>query len=206
MIWKEMKTPRRAELLNSRLFNSLLLPRSLTSPLSLSACRLSGLLLGRDLQLYGLSEGTQTTLLTLWKQHVQKPVELRVALTLKWGHSEGSHSGIMACWFSARIQILPKNSQQVLVQGTNFSVAKLWVCTCCSPSLDKASRMLRQAVARSAMDCHSSSVESVVSERTVRGANATFIQNKGTYSLKNPQDLKNRWFACFKEHFYINSI
>lgn len=35
-----------------------------------------------------------------------------------------------------------------------------------SPSRDKASRMLRQAVARSAMDCHSSSVESVVSDRT----------------------------------------
>lgn len=50
----------------------------------------------------------------------------------------------------------------------------------CSPSLDKASRMLRQAVARSAMDCHSSSVESVVSERTVTGDDATFIQNKDT--------------------------
>lgn len=37
-----------------------------------------------------------------------------------------------------------------------------------SPSRDSASRMLRQAVARSAMDCHSSSVESVVSERTER--------------------------------------
>lgn len=36
-----------------------------------------------------------------------------------------------------------------------------------SPSRDKASRMLRQAVARSEIDCHSSSVESVVSERTV---------------------------------------
>lgn len=34
----------------------------LTSPLSLSACRLSGLLLGRGLQIYGLSERTRTTL------------------------------------------------------------------------------------------------------------------------------------------------
>lgn len=40
--------------------------------------------------------------------------------------------------------------------------------TCVLPSLERASRMLRQAVARSAMDCHSSSVESVVSERTER--------------------------------------
>lgn len=37
---------------------------------------------------------------------------------------------------------------------------------CSSPSRDKASRMLRQAVAKSAMDCHSSSVESAVSDRT----------------------------------------
>lgn len=44
-----------------------------------------------------------------------------------------------------------------------------------SPSRDKASRMLRQAVARSAMDCHSSSVESVVSERTERKRSRLFI-------------------------------
>lgn len=56
------------------------------------------------------------------------------------------------------------------------------------------------------MDCHSSSVESVVSERTVKGDDATLIQNKDTYSLKNPQDLKKHWFAYFKEHFYINAI
>lgn len=37
---------------------------------------------------------------------------------------------------------------------------------CSSPSRDKASRMLRQAVAKSEMDCHSSSVESAVSDRT----------------------------------------
>lgn len=103
---------------------------------------------------------------------------------------------IMARWFSVRIQILPKNAQQALVQG---SVAEIWECARvnhCSPSLDKASRMLRQAVARSAMDCHSSSVESAVSERTVRGDDAALVQNKGTYSLKNPQDLNNQWFAC----------
>lgn len=44
-----------------------------------------------------------------------------------------------------------------------------------SPSRDKASRMLRQAVARSAMDCHSSSVESVVSDRTERALTYYFI-------------------------------
>lgn len=89
VIWKEMKTPRRAEMLNSLL----LLPRRLTSPLSLSACRLSGLPLGRDLQLYGLSEETRTSLLTLWKQRLQKTEELSVPFTLKWGHSEGPRSG-----------------------------------------------------------------------------------------------------------------
>lgn len=57
-------------------------------------------------------------------------------------------------------------------------------CACinhCSPSLDKASRMLRQAVARSEMDCHSSSVESVVSERTTREKRQHLFNVKGTY-------------------------
>lgn len=36
--------------------------------------------------------------------------------------------------------------------------------------------MLRQAVARSAMDCHSSSVESVVSERTDEEERSRFMR------------------------------
>lgn len=47
-----------------------------------------------------------------------------------------------------------------------FDIHILARLNACSPSRDRASRMLRQARARSAMDCHSSSVESVVSERT----------------------------------------
>lgn len=65
-----------------------------------------------------------------------------------------------------------------------------------SPSRDKASRMLRQAVARSAMDCHSSSVESVVSDRTgnkTRGAATDFscgCRISKPFQPLNPLEIK----------------
>lgn len=74
----------------------------------------------------------------------------------------------MTKWKKSRISFV---FMFVLSYNTSW-FNRFWVmkqnrtCACSSPSRDKASRMLRQAVARSAMDCHSSSVESVVSERT----------------------------------------
>lgn len=74
MIRREKNPPRRAELLDST---------ELTSPWSLSACRLSGLLLAP--QLCGLSEGTRTMLLTFWRQQVQTTTQRRVvALVWLW--------------------------------------------------------------------------------------------------------------------------
>lgn len=77
MIGREKKPPRSAELL-ARLLG----PTQLTSPWSLSACRLPGLLLAP--QPCGLSEGTGTTLSTFWRRHVQTITEQLQAGALVW--------------------------------------------------------------------------------------------------------------------------
>lgn len=56
----------------------------------------------------------------------------------------------------------------LLAYSGHMSCGKVVVLYDHTPSRDKASRMLLQAVARSEMDCHSSSDESAVSERTER--------------------------------------
>lgn len=67
-----------------------------------------------------------------------------------------------------------------------------------SPSRDKASRMLRQAVARSAMDCHSSSVESVVSDRTERELTYYFftVFNRADQCLMAMKDQRATTGGC----------
>lgn len=77
------------------------------------------------------------------------------------------------------------NSFFYIYKCSKWGVHLLYINSC-SPSRDKASRMPRQAVARSAMDCHSSSVESVVSERTERKRsrfNGTIQQKSGDCRL-----------------------
>lgn len=85
-----------------------------------------------------------------------------------------------------------------------------------TPSRDKASRMLRQAVARSAMDCHSSSVESVVSERTERTRSSLFVcvhlclKEENTLSfvhtLENTVYLKSNTYKLHNKQVSTTSV
>lgn len=68
-----------------------------------------------------------------------------------------------------------------------------------SPSRDKASKMLRQAVARSAMDCHSSSVESVVSDRTEKQRQTSAAEREYRHQEPRRSNPLCRSIRCCQE-------